>query len=67
MLSLSDYINKNNNLFLNTFGSIRFELDESSMNFLSDDTKTFINEGYYIMYLIKNVYFNILLLILFLL
>lgn len=48
MLSLSDYINKNNNLFLNTFGSIRFELDESSMDFLSDDTKTFINEGYYI-------------------
>ena len=32
MLSLSDYINKNNNLFLNTFGSIRFELDESSMD-----------------------------------
>ena len=64
MLSLSDYINKNNNLFLNTFGSIRFELDESSMDFLSDDAKKFINEGYYIMYLIKNVYFNILLLIL---
>ena len=44
MLSLSDYINKNNNLFLNTFGSIRFELDESSMDFLSDDVKKFINE-----------------------
>ena len=48
MLSLSDYINKNNNLFLNTFGSIRFELDESSMDFLSNDAKKFINEGYYI-------------------
>lgn len=48
MISLVDYINKNNNLLLNTFGSIRFELDESSMEFLSDDAKSLINEGYYI-------------------
>lgn len=50
MKTLLEYLNTYNNirLFNKTFGSIKFELDESSFDFLTDDFKQYINEGYYL-------------------
>lgn len=49
MKSIIDYINlKDYNVFFKTFGSIKFQLDESSIELLDDNAKQMISEGYYI-------------------